>query len=177
MAGTIGFPVIRVSLEKDPVSRQVLLEAKRSQSRYALRRRPHAPRVGQTILQVSGLEQMTRQDGHAVEQALRGRVRFREVELNGVLIDLARADRLSSDHELIALGRSHLLVQVYPEREQHIVGVEWVAVGEAEAAPQRQRIPAAVGRDRPRFGERTFGLLCLTIDVDQIGHHASNHRP
>ena len=41
-----------------------------------------------------------------------------------LLIDLAYGDRLSSDHELIALGRSHFLIQVHPEREQHIVGVE-----------------------------------------------------
>ena len=120
---------------------------------------------------------MTRQHRDAVEQPLRGGVRLRQIDLNRVLIELPHGDRLPSDDQQIALRRRHLLVQVDLKREQHIVGVERIAIGETNAAAQRQREPAAIGRDRPRPRQGGFGLLRFAVDMNQVRHRAPDDVP
>jgi hypothetical protein len=49
-----------------------------------------------------------------------------------------------------------------------------VAVGEAEAAPQEQRVVEAVGRDGPRLREGRARALGLAVDVDEVGLQPSD---
>ena len=120
---------------------------------------------------------MARQHRHAIEQPLGAGIRLSHVDLHRVLIELLHGDGLSSDDERIAKRRGHFLVQVDLKREQHIVGIERIAIRETNPAAERQREPAAIGRRRPRFRQRRFELLRFPIDVNQVGGRTANHIP
>src|SRR5439155_25046412 len=143
-ARAIHLPVVRVPLENDSLAGHIFLETKWAQTRHLRRCGSQSPRLCQTTIGIHLLEKVLRQNRNVIEQPLCGGVRLGEVELDRVPIELANAKRLSSDDEQIALRRSNLLVQVHLEREQHIIGIEGMPVGEAEPSAQRQNIPAAV---------------------------------
>src|SRR5262249_12496289 len=102
-------------------------------------------------------------------------VRFREIELNRVLVDLADANRLSPDDQQIPLRRARVLVEIRAKREHHVVGVDGMTVGESEAVAEHDRVSAAIWGNGPRPGERGFGLLRFAIDVNEVGDGAGNH--
>ncbi len=113
---------------------------------------------------------MSGQDPEAVEQPRPGRVRLCEHELDRMRAQLADLDRASADDQEIPPGCRDLLVEIDPEAEQDVVGIERLAVGEAQPAAQLEAVAAAVVRDRPGPGERRLHLLRATIDVQQVGH-------
>ncbi len=152
----------------------MLLEAKRSEPGECIRRRADRPDPRQTTLVVRRLEQVTRQHRHAVEHPLTHGVGRRQVHLHRVLIELADGDRLVADDQEIPLRRPDFLVQVHPEREHHVVCVKGLTIGKADAAAQRQREAAAVGRDGPGARERRLRLLRFAIDVNQVRRRAGD---
>ena len=137
VAGAIGLPVERIPLEHHPLAHHVFAQPERSEPRDRLRRRPEPPQLRQPALGVRAVEQMPRQHREAVEQTLAHCVRLGEIDLHRVLVDLSYRHRLLADDQLVALRRSDLLILVHAKRKDHVVGVEWFAIGEADAAAER----------------------------------------
>jgi hypothetical protein len=114
---------------------------------------------------------------HAVEEPFGRGVRLAEVELQGVLVEFPHRDRLAADGEQIAERRRDLLIEISPEREHHVVGVERVPIGKPDSAPEIHSVPPAVRRDRPGPGQRGLGPLCLSVDVNQVRVHPAQNIP
>src|SRR6266513_4532714 len=67
-----------------------------------------------------------------------------------------------------------LLILIYLETEDHIVGVEGMAVGKADAMAQFQCVVPSGGRGLPGFGKTGLGLLRVGTDVNQVRKEKSN---
>src|SRR6202042_1986829 len=80
----------------------------------------------------------------------------------------------SADDQQIALGGVYILVEEDAEGEENIVGVEWMAVREAQALPQSEGILKAVGGNLPGFDKSRLRELCGAIDVNEVGLHRTD---
>ena len=174
-ARAILLPVVRILREDDVLAGPDPLDAERTEPRDVAGRRRDAPRGREAAVLPRAVEPMARQHRDAVEDPLGCGVRRRQIDGDRPRVDLADRDRLAADEQQIALRRMQPLVQIRAEAEDDIVGVEHMAVGEAHAAAQAQHIVQAVGRNRPRCGERRLGALRLAVDVNEVGLRAPDH--
>src|SRR6202034_1126340 len=124
---------------------------------------------------VSAFEQMAWQDREAVEEALGGGIRLGQSELNCIGVDFADNDGFSADYQQVALRRVYFFVEIEVEAEDHIIGVERLTVGEAQALAEMQCVLLAVGRNAPGFREGRLGFLRGAVDVDQVGREAADY--
>src|SRR5271154_496237 len=114
---------------------------------------------------------MARGDGETVKEALGYSVRFRQLKNYSLWILFADFDGLAADDEEISLRSVDIFVEVDAKREENVVGIQRVTVGELDSLAKNERVGEAIGRDFPGFGERGFRQLSGAIDMDKIGLH------
>ena len=114
---------------------------------------------------------MSRQDGHAVEEPLADTVRFGHLKDDSLRVDLSDGDWLAANNQEVALRGVSVFVKVDAKREEDIIRIHRLAVGEFQALSEDEGICQSVGRDFPGFGQGSFCELGGAVDVDEIGLH------
>ena len=156
--GAICLPIIWIALQHHALPGDVFLQAKWAEAGELVRRHGKGPRLRKVAGAVAALQQMARQNRNAVEQPFRGRIGLRQFKADGVVVYFYDGDGFSADNEQIPLRRIHFFVEINLKTEDHVVRVEWFAIGETDAAAKLQRVLPAVARDAPGFCERRFGF-------------------
>ena len=118
---------------------------------------------------------MARQDGETIEQSFLDAVGFCELEDEGLRIEFADEDGLSTNDKQIALRGVHTFIKVDAKSEEHIVGVERMAVRKTQSLAKSECVLKTVGRNFPGFGEGRLRKLRSAIDVNEIGLHCADH--
>ncbi len=85
----------------------------------------------------------------AVKNTLGGSVGSRQREAHRVGINFGNRHRLAVDDQQIALRGIDRFVHVNGEGKEHVVGIEWMAVREANPFAELKREGAAVRRCLP----------------------------
>ena len=117
---------------------------------------------------------MLRKHGQAIEQSFGGGIRARKHEAHCVWIEFRNLNGLAVNDQQITLRRIDCFIHINVEGEDHIVGVERMAVGKSNPLAELQGKGAAIGRDLPRFRQRGLSLLRRSVDLDEISHEASD---
>src|SRR5690242_9589586 len=159
MLAAIYFPVVRIALHHYALSGKILFQAERAESRDGVGRNVQIPGFSKLALLVSLDQQMSGQDGKGIKDSLCRSVWLSQIEAYRVGVQLCHRERFAVNYEEVALRRVKLLVQIDLESKGHVVGIEWVAIGEAQTLAQFQSKTAAIVGDLPRAGQRRFGLL------------------
>src|SRR6266403_6117791 len=68
-----------------------------------------------------------------------------------------------------------LLILIYLETEDHVVGVEGMAVGKVDTMAQFQCVVPSGGRGFPGFCQSRLGVLRVGTDVNQVRKEKGNH--
>ena len=124
---------------------------------------------------VGFFEKMAGKNSEAVEKSFFDAVGLGKLENERLRVHLADSDGLAANDQLIALGRVNIFIEVDTKGEQHVVGIERMAVGETQALAQSERVLKAVSGDLPGFCQGRFGELRCTVDMDEVGLHCADN--
>src|SRR5580704_5848426 len=173
----VGFPVIRISFEYDPLAGNVLFHSKWPHAGNFSGWRSQSPCLGELASFIWLFQQMPRHHREAVENSLGGSVGLGQRETHRVLINLLYLDWLPAHHQQITLRRMNFLVEVNLERKHYIVGVERLTVRETETVPQLDGESLTIFRDAPGLCQGRLSCLRGAIDVNQICRQPADDFP
>jgi hypothetical protein len=114
---------------------------------------------------------MFRQNRQAIEEPLAHSIGFRQLENDRSSIDFAYGDWLPIDNQEVALRSVHAFIEVHMEAEEHVIGIQGLAVGKLESLPKHDGVLEPIGRDFPGLGKRRFRKLRGAIDMNKVGLH------
>ena len=106
----------------------ILFQAKRAEASPFVWRCGQTPDLSELSFLIGFFEEMARQDGDAVEESFFDAVGLCELENERLRIYFANSDGFSAYDEQVALSGVDIFIEVDAKREEHIVGVERMAV-------------------------------------------------
>ena len=142
-----------------------------------VRRSGRRPELVQLSFFVRLFEEMARQDGETIEESFFDAIGLGELENERVRVEFVNGDRFAADNQQIALRGVDIFVEVDAKGEEDVIGIERMAVREAQTFAQRERVMEAVRGNLPGLGESGFGELGGTVDVNEVGLHDGDDFP
>jgi hypothetical protein len=131
--------------------------------------------MSQFTFLVSLFKQVPGKDAHAVKETLSGGIWLWQVDRYSIGAQFVDLDWLPTYFEKVKLWRMDFFIKVHLETEYHVVGVKGMAIRKRNTAAEIKCVSPFVGGDFPGFRQRRLCLLCIDVDVNQIGRQKGNY--
>jgi hypothetical protein len=114
---------------------------------------------------------MTGQDRQSIEEPLTHSVSLGQLKNDSLWVHFAHSDRFPADNQEVSLRGMHVFVEIHPEREKHIIGIERLPVRKFYSFPEHECVGEPVWGDLPGFCQARFCQLSSPIDMDKVCLH------